>query len=654
MGLRLVTFGDPRLIDEQGKALAFPEKGIIALAYLLLQKQHRASRLELAELLWGDNDSVNALANLRKLLSRIKSRQAEVDIPVLQIGDTHVQAILTDLSCDLDDLKPAKGAGPLSALAAYHAVITGEFLAGHELTSETGGFWLASEREKLLSRFAAEIEKATTSGAFRENSELLREAAYRLLALDSYSEIAFKALIASFAADGYISRARQIYKQYEERLWSDLKTVPDKALLAFAEALFAAGAAAAAPVPGSSAEPAPASARADIERPTLRLPRLLILPPGEHDASIGRHSLLHRLLEDVTLSLCQARSVAIVAPHTAQKMASLGGDLSADLERHHVSYVVKASLRGVDDPNLFATLSDCATDNVIWADTFDVRVEAMATTFSALVHRIAKSIVDRLERNELSKIARTRQPDAYQHYLVGKEHLRRVDLPNVRRARKAFRAAVQLAPDFAGALSGLARADHLEWLVTARGDTDLLASVETNAMKAILADTDHPGGYHMLGVAKLYQSAFDESLDAYQGAELSAPTHADLIADYADALVHSSKPEQGLAKIERAIEINPLCPDLYWWTAAGANYCLERFDAALDNIGKLEDRSATTRIEAACWAMLGEKQKANALVEKTMEIYPDFEVDRWLSIMPVKENWQREQYREGLRKAGFR
>jgi tetratricopeptide (TPR) repeat protein len=162
-----------------------------------------------------------------------------------------------------------------------------------------------------------------------------------------------------------------------------------------------------------------------------------------------------------------------------------------------------------------------------------------------------------------------------------------------------------------------------------------------------------PAGYRELGVAKLFQHRFDESIEAFERAEAASPCHADMIADYADTLVHASDPVRGLMKIENALELNPLAPDVYHWTAAGANYCLERYETALECLARMEDQEPVSRVAAACWGMLGDRRKAQFYRRKTLVIHPDFNVETWLSIMPVREQWQKEQYREGLRKAGF-
>jgi tetratricopeptide (TPR) repeat protein len=270
-----------------------------------------------------------------------------------------------------------------------------------------------------------------------------------------------------------------------------------------------------------------------------------------------------------------------------------------------------------------------------------------------ITQRIVESVASSIDRNEFSRDYFERNPEAYHPYLLGQRHLKHLGLPDIRRARKAFQAALKENPYFSPALSGMARTYHLEWLVTARGDLQLLKQVETQAGKAIAAGQDLAAGYREFAAAKLYQNDFDESLKAFEIAESISPHHADVIADYANTLIHASQPLEGLEKIERAIKLNPLSPDIYYWTAAGASYHLEQYEDAANYISRMADPAPAARLAAATAAMAGDLRKAKALVRKVKETYPDFEVDTWLSIVPIREQWQKDHYREGLQRAGF-
>lgn len=643
MDLRLVTFSRPRLTDGVGGTITFPEKGLVVLAYLATRKSGRASRAELAEFLWGDPEAHNTLGNIRQLLARIRARQTEGGFDVLAIEGNEVVLASDNLKIDVNELAAHPERDPQTALKDALAIISGEFLADTTVESPKGMLWIESERTRHRVQFARTIESWPRDGA-NADPHLLRDACVRLLKLDPFNIVAHRTLLRHYAETGHKVQARALFARYEERIREELGVAPEPELVALMRAHF----------PDQSAPASPIERSVQAERQASHLlPRLVLLPPSRMPGTPA--ALASALLEDVTIALCHSHSVAIVAPYTARKIASSVEGRAEELTAHCIGYALETELRQEgNDLLLFCTLTEVDNDELIWANRFNVSAGHLSRTYRDIVIAIVAAAAAQIERFEFEKIAKVSEPTAYQKYLLGQHHLRRIDLAHIRRARKMFKGALQSAPEFANALSGMARAEHFEWLVTARGDNDLLKSSERHARLAIAADRGNPGGYHQLGVTRLYDSDFDESVSALEEAERLAPSHADIIADFADTLVHASDPELALAKIEKAIDLNPLCPDVYWWTAAGAHYCLGNFETALECVDKMDDQSGPSRLAAACWGMLGNKKNARRLVLKTMKVYPDFEIEKWLAIMPLKERWHKEQYREGLKKAGFK
>jgi tetratricopeptide (TPR) repeat protein len=187
----------------------------------------------------------------------------------------------------------------------------------------------------------------------------------------------------------------------------------------------------------------------------------------------------------------------------------------------------------------------------------------------------------------------------------------------------------------------------------ARGDTELLEEAERLAKLSIEIDPDDARGYRELGICSLFAGRFDESLQALAQGEACNPQYADLVSDFADALTHACEPAEALAKIRSAIELNPLCPDHYWWTAGGANFHLQRYREAIGAMSHMSDPSPAFRLLAASWAMLGEREQAAKYVRKTKEIHPDFTVNGWLSILPIRDPKFAQHYEHSLRVAGF-
>ncbi len=207
---------------------------------------------------------------------------------------------------------------------------------------------------------------------------------------------------------------------------------------------------------------------------------------------------------------------------------------------------------------------------------------------------VARAVTEQVETGRAARIDYLAHPEAYYAYLAGLRNLSSVGLPEIRRARGDFRAALKHKPDFAPALSGMARTYAIEWILTARGDRELLSVAEHHAKGAIESNEDLPGAHREFGVVKLYQGDLDESLAALDLAENLSPHYADVLYSHADTLVHVSRPREALDKLAKALSLNPLAPDTYFWSAAGASYFLENYQDAIGYVQRMKDKSPGT------------------------------------------------------------
>ncbi|HEY5550416.1 MAG TPA: tetratricopeptide repeat protein, partial [Opitutaceae bacterium] len=264
------------------------------------------------------------------------------------------------------------------------------------------------------------------------------------------------------------------------------------------------------------------------------------------------------------------------------------------------------------------------------------------------------SLADAVERAEMARFERDESPRAYYWHLMGQKHLRFMDLVNVRRALKAYRNSVVADPGFAPAYSGTARATQRQWLVLGRGDVKLLEEAERIGAKAISLDHRDARGYRELGLCSLYRRHWGDAIAYFAEAERLGPHHADLISDFGDTLGHCGEPERGLEKVDRAMALNPMPPDQYWWNAAGLHFQLRDYEAAIAAIDRMGDPLPALRIAAASWAYLGDDARAKKCAAKFLRSYPGFRIEHWLSIVPDKNLEDRRHYDLGLRRAGFK
>ena len=599
MPARLQTFGQLRLLDEGGNDVAFPEKALLILCYLRTRGLSEMSRADAAGLFW-DEASPAAFASLRQTVSRVQKRQNELGRAYLAFTESAVALGREPVECDVEQVREGAGLGLLVELLAE------DFLKSAKPRNRSLENWIALQRAGHMALLRRALVDGGEDGAPRQ---VRSAAALRLLERTPDDEEVRALLIGRPAAVGLMTREP-----------------PAQILLP----------------PTGEAPP-----------PRRNPPRLVLLPPVTSLASRAAVRFSEALIEDVTIGLCALRSISIIAPHTAAQI-SLQADRAATYERHKISYILETRLRDEGEGHpLFAQLIFFGSDEVIWADRFPISAEGLARSRQMIAQHVAGAIATQIERNELVRGDYERDADAYRSFLIGQGHLKNLALPDIRRARKSFREALQANAGFAPAIGGLARSYFLEWLVTARGDADLLRQAERHAEMAIRADERLPAGYRELGVVKLYARQFDDSAAYLDRAEALSPHYANVIASYADTLVQASRPDVGLQKIEHAIELNPLPPDEYFWTAAGASYSLGHYSQALDYIGRMKDRTPADRLSAASWSMLGDMKKARQFIRRTYEVHPDFDLDSWMAIVPFKEEWQRAHYYEGLKKAGF-
>jgi DNA-binding SARP family transcriptional activator/tetratricopeptide (TPR) repeat protein len=649
MTFRLLTFGDFRLLDPSGNSVSFPEKGLFILAYLFATPERARSRSTVSRLLWDRVDPAHAYTNLRKTLSRIEARQQELGHRFIETTAFDIKLHDSSVQCDLVELQNRTPSDAIDDLRFLTGFFERSFLENTDVTNTNLSAWIKQQRDRHLARLRESLMEAIPRASSAADIALIKDAALRVFQHDPDDEMVVTLL--AEPAEGKVRTARIVFHPQKETSWGELKPGPDIHALNVVRKVFA-----------KQRQSAPAPIQVGIDRAQAKedtvfrraVPRLVLLPPVE--SVTGNHPMLpfaDALIEDVTIGLCSLTSVSVVAPYTAAQIGR-HSDKADAISRHSISYVLDTRLTENDGQRaLFVQLIYFANDEVIWADRYNVERDSLAVQRRQIAQRISMTITGQIERNELAREYFERRPTAYHHYLLGQRHLKHLGLPDIRRARREFRASLHDSPYFSPALSGIARTYSREWLITARGDGELLKEAEKHAHQAIEAGQDMVAGYRELGVAKLLLGGIDESVEALELAETLSPHYADVVADYADTLVHASQPRQALEKIEKAIDLNPLCPDVYLWTGAGASYCLEEYDQALSYINRMADPGLANRLSAASWAMLGNLKRARSFVRKARETHPDFDVDAWLAVVPLKEQWQKDHYRDGLRRAGF-
>lgn len=673
--MKLAVFGEATVSLGGQLVPRVPANFLRIIVYLLLANDnHSISRGKLSQVLWSDTDQAHASMNLRQSLARIRKFQEQYGLNLIEGDATYVYLNLSQVKAELlriDLLEYINLArkGDIESVLGLCELYTGDLLAQNEPQNSDFDEWLDVERVRLRDDLITMLLGMVNKPAGVSIDEK-RQCARKLIEIDPYQEVGYRTLMQTASQLGLIAKVERTFRECTKKLRDDLDVEPEEETIELYQQLLpklspttTRALVMAQPniaLRGNGIEiqtPHSILAANQIEQNRQAgLPRVIVLYLP-HNASDPMEQLAASLVDDITIGLCRLRTLSVVAPYTSSRVVnessidSFGG-LS---EQFGVNYVVDSKIVRRDGfCFLSVKLIDVATQEIVWAEKQKFDYVLPEQQYRQLSIRIILSVVSVIEKSELDRYNKLFQdPNAYYWYLIGKREIDKFDLPKLRQARQSFKNALTASPDFVPALSGIARTMQKEWLMLARSEKDILLEGEQIAKRAAPADPDDERPLRELGTISMYLGKFDDSLEYFDQGESINPQHADLLADYADALTHYGWLEQAVEKIRQAIAHNPLAPDYYYWVGAGALHALDRHSEAVAFIEEMKNPRVASRLMAACWAMLGEREKADEYRNLALEDNPNFRIDEWTKSMCLRLPEQRKKYETSLREAGF-
>ncbi len=289
----------------------------------------------------------------------------------------------------------------------------------------------------------------------------------------------------------------------------------------------------------------------------------------------------------------------------------------------------------------------------IYRGEVELRSGALQSIHDSFCAVLADKICGEIGAHELRRYRRTGAASAYVHYLIAMQRRDRNDLTSLLRAQKSLVRSTQLSPDFVPALAQLARTKTLEWLERGSADRTLLREARHLAERAHSYDPNDSASLREIGHSALYLHDLAGARAHFEAAHQLAPNHADLLVDQADVLTHLSRHDEAEAKISRALSLNPLAPDDYYWIAGAVSFFRGEYRQALTRLSAMESPGLALRLMAACAAMLNDEPAATAYRDRALARDPGFTVDKWQSLYPAPNPVDTAHYLDALLLAGF-
>ena len=239
-----------------------------------------------------------------------------------------------------------------------------------------------------------------------------------------------------------------------------------------------------------------------------------------------------------------------------------------------------------EDLVLHVELVDAQTENSLWGQTYNKKLSNLI----ALQGEVARDLVRELSLKpsgaDKQKLAKnyTENVEAYQLFLNGRFHHRKLTPPEIKKGIAYLQQAIDTDPSYALAYAEISRAYGALVLAGEMYPGDILPKYKAAAQKAVEIDDTLAEAHGALGsVSFWYDRNWKEAEKHFIRALELDPNSSITHFGYADFLSKMGRPEEALAEIKRAREIEPLSPFINtfeaWFLAAGQP------DAAMERVG---------------------------------------------------------------------
>jgi DNA-binding SARP family transcriptional activator len=651
----LELLGGFRALGPDGTVLSFRStKDEALLACIALSTGATLTRDALTGLLWSTRAEEQARASLRQALWGIKKTLGPDADDILLVDRRTIALRDGAFVTDAARFEQLTGHGEVQSLRAATELYAGDLLDGVTVRDPAWEEWLLPRRERLRTAMTQVLARLCV--LLLESGDVSEAAhtAARLLVEDPLHEDGHRTLMQAYLLDDQRGMALKQYEICREALHHELGIAPAAETETLRRRL-------AMPVLDVGPEHEDgASVRAPAK------PSVVVLPFAGRSNDADEDAIASGITESVTMALTRFRNLFVIGYKTARLA---GDDVTEFGAQLGVQYAVEGSVRRAGGRfRVTAELVSIPQGERVWAEQFDRESDDLLAVEDELSERIVVTLVGRIEDVARRRLASKRPEDmvAYELVLLGRDRLNRYTRAGEHEARTYFERALELEPEYAAALAGLAVSYGHEYESTWSEDPDAaLAKAYELGCKAVELDEFDSMASYSLASAYFYRKQYELANLQIERAIQINPLDYHNLCSKGWFLTFSGQVTEGIACSAEAMSRNPLTPDNCLFTVGVGEFILGRYEEALLAFGRM---GANTLFKqgwlAACYAKLGRGEEARTAAGDFLEIaageFPsNGEREQppwqryWSNQMCFLDDSDRDQFFEALRSAGL-
>jgi DNA-binding SARP family transcriptional activator/Tfp pilus assembly protein PilF len=614
----------------------------------------------LASMLWDQMGQAEARTGLRQAVSELCAAFGSFAAELISTDRESIRFNI-DVSW-VDALALLESSSPSSVRCDLAVLCTGELLEGLDGASASFDQWLLAERTRFTGQlrelFESELRQADRPNA---DPNQIAAVAQRLIAFDPVHEGASRTLMRALAEMGERGQALREYARCQETLLKTLEVEPSPETKALHKAIrrFSDRNERARVIETSTQLQRNDTARRPL--PTRNRLRVVVLPFECHSTE-KEENLAFSLSHEIAAALARFRWFDVISSISSTH-ASLVNLASEDfLHRKHLDYAVDGIVtRNGNRFQISVRLLDLTRGTQpVWSDRFELSVGELHRLNELVVGRIVGSIDPVILFIE-------GQPKRRQHYgatgllLLAIPLLYSMEHKKFAQAGELIHRALEIDPE-----NTMAMAWAAFWRITRVGQgweqqenlATTLATAETLCLKAIQIDPDNAEALGIYAHTCSWKKDFDAAVLYFDHSLRLNPNLAFIWALSSPTYCYIGEPDEALRRLERYRDLAPFDP--YFCTFETpyviAYYFKGEYEQAVlvgRRAVKMNPRfSAPYKPLIASLGHLGRPHEAKPYITKLLSLEPNFTIQRFGEVYPIKHQSDRERYMEGLRRAG--
>jgi len=359
-------------------------------------------------------------------------------------------------------------------------------------------------------------------------------------------------------------------------------------------------------------------------RSSPRVHTLAVLPLQNLSGDQSQDYFADGMTEALTTELARSESLQVISRSSSMAYKNTDKPLPVIARELHADAIIEGSVqRSGDRVRVTAQLIRAATDNHLWAETFERDFHDILALEDDVASAVAGQVQVRMGGPIPLPLARTHAiaPEAYDTYLKANFYFDQLDL---QKSIDYYNQAVKLDPNYAPAYAHMAQAYFFLGFFSAIPPKQAWGKVKALAILATEKDARLPEAHASLALAKLhYDWDFAGAEQEFKRALELNPSNADIRHEYAHYLMAMGRLLESAEQSKLAVELDPVddnLTDCLCWHSFAARQYEDSIHMARDFLARVPDDMWEWAILGWDYEQKGMHDQAIASFKKAVEL----------------------------------